>query len=229
MRIGGVQPSSFIDFPGTVSAVIFTVGCNFRCPYCHNPELVFESPDHELSGEEVLSFLETRAGLLPAVTITGGEPTMQQDLLPFMRKVKRLGFRLKLDTNGTNPEVLREAIKEKLLDYVAMDVKAPLSKYARVVASAVNTRRIAESISILLEGAVEYEFRTTIVRSQLELADLEIIGQEIRGAKRYFLQKFNPAKTLHPSFHNYFSYSPQELQDAAQALRAYVQSCEVRS
>src|SRR3990167_5850717 len=114
MRIGGLQPFSLVDFPGTVCAVVFTVGCNFRCPYCHNPELVFEEPERIISEREVLGFLATRAGVLPAVVVTGGEPTIHKDLPEFLRAVRALGYRIKLDTNGTNPGMLRQIVKEKL-------------------------------------------------------------------------------------------------------------------
>lgn len=228
MRIGGLQPSSLIDFPGTVSAVIFTVGCNFRCPYCHNPELVFEEPERIISEREVLGFLATRAGVLPAVVVTGGEPTIHTDLPEFLRAVRALGYRIKLDTNGTNPGMLRQIVKEKLADYVAMDIKAPLLKYARVVGAAVDIAAIRASVAYLLSGAVEYEFRTTVVKSQLSAADIKQIGREIMGAQRYFLQQFNPIKTLHPAFRSKISYSQEELEELADSVGAYVQHCAAR-
>ena len=229
MRIGGFQPVSLIDYPGTMSAVVFTVGCNFRCPYCHNPELVFETPERIIPKEEILSHLRARAGVLPAVTTTGGEPTIHEDLQDFLRAVKKLGFMLKLDTNGTNPAMLRSLIREGLLDYVAMDVKAPLRRYPEVVGSVVNTSAITESIALLRENAVEYEFRTTIVRSQLLPEDLLEIGREIKGARRYFLQQFIPAKTLHPSFRSKLSYTRSELESFAKALSPYVEHCSIRA
>lgn len=228
MRIGGLQPSSLIDYPGTVSAVVFTVGCNFRCPYCHNPELVLETPERVIPEAEVLSFLKKRSGTLPAVVITGGEPTMQEDLIPFMRDIKALGYRIKLDTNGTHPAMLRQAIEEGLVSFVAMDIKAPLSSYPRVVGSAVNTEDVRESVGILLRGAVEYEFRTTVVRSQLSPEDFETIGKEIAGARRYMLQQFNPVKTLHPSFRSKLCYSSEELGGIARKLSNYVDHCGIR-
>lgn len=229
MRIGGFQATSLVDYPGTVSAVIFTVGCNFRCPYCHNLELVFESPEKTYTEKEILTQLRSRKEVLPAVTITGGEPTMQNDLLKFLRKLRRLGFRIKLDTNGTNPAMLREALEKNFLDYVAMDIKAPLARYPEIVGSAVNREKIKESVAILLEGRVEYEFRTTIVRSQLTREDLTVMAKEIEGARRYFLQQFNPAVTLHPAFRSQLSYSHEELNDIAHDLSSYVTECSVRA
>ncbi|MEK7108899.1 MAG: anaerobic ribonucleoside-triphosphate reductase activating protein, partial [Patescibacteria group bacterium] len=178
MRIGGLQPSSLVDFPGTVAAIVFTVGCNFRCPYCHNPELVLETPEREIPEAEVFDFLRSRAGVLPAVVVTGGEPTQHLDLPAFFRKAKELGYKTKLDTNGTNPGMLRGLVEDKLIDYVAMDIKAPLLEYARVVGAAVDTAAVRQSIDFLLSGAVDYEFRTPVVKSQLAPQDLKQIGRE---------------------------------------------------
>lgn len=227
MRIGGFQRSSFIDYPGSISAIVFTIGCNFRCPYCHNPELVFETAA-EIPEDEVFAFLEKRAGVLPAVTITGGEPTLHDDLPDFMRKVKALGYKVKLDSNGTHPTMLKGIVREGLADYVAMDIKAPRAKYAATVGAAVNTEAIAESVAFLLSDAVPYEFRTTVVRSQLSPDDFLEIGREIRGAKKYFLQQFNPATTLHPLFRKKLSYSKEELETIAKSLEPYVERCELR-
>ncbi len=228
MRIGGLQASSLIDFPGTISAVVFTVGCNFRCPYCHNPDLVLETPERIIPTEEILEFLRARQGVLPAVTVTGGEPTMHEDLCDFLAQIRALGYRIKLDTNGTNPEMLERAVERGLVDYVAMDIKAPLARYARVVGSTVNTTAISRSVAFLLEGGVEYEFRTTVVRSQLSAEDIMEIGKELSGAKRYYLQQFVPAKTLHPTFRRAMSYSTQELREFAHALSASIDHCDVR-
>lgn len=228
MRIGGFQPTSLIDYPGTVSAVVFTVGCNFRCPYCHNPELVLESPERFIPEEELLAFFEKRKGTLPAVTVTGGEPTMQADLLDFLARLKGMGYLVKLDTNGTHPQMLKEAVLRKLVDYVAMDIKAPLSKYEQVTASAVNEEKIRESVSFLIDGDAEYEFRTTVVKGLLSPEDIRNIGGEIKGASRYFLQQFTPAKTLHPAFHSALSYTGEELEAFAEELRPLVQNCHVR-
>ncbi len=229
MRIGGLQHSSLVDYPGTVSAVVFTVGCNFRCPYCHNPELVLETPEREIPEQEVFDFLRSRQGLLPAVTVTGGEPTMHADLPEFFAAIKKLGYKTKLDSNGTHPKMLQKLVEEKLIDYVAMDIKAPLVSYARVVGAAVDTVAIRQSIDYLLSNKVDYEFRTTVVKSQLGPQDLRQIGREIMGAKRYFLQQFNPGKTLHPSFRSMLAYEASELESLAQEIAAYVDHCHVRA
>lgn len=228
MQIGGFQKSSLVDYPGTVSAVVFMVGCNFRCPYCHNPELVFETPERLIPEEEVLAFLTGRRGKLPAIVVTGGEPTLQEDLLPFLGKVKALGYRVKLDTNGTNPRMLKEAVKKRLVDYVAMDIKAPRAKYAEVACAAVNDAAIGESVAYLLSGVVPYEFRTTVVKNLLSPQDMSRMAKEIRGAERYYLQQFSPAKTLHPAFRKAVCYTEEELREFAQQARTYVKYCDVR-
>jgi len=229
MRIGGLQASSMVDYPGTIAAVVFTVGCNFRCPYCHNPELVLETPEREIPESEVLDFLRSRAGKLPGLVVTGGEPTMHERLPQFFAAVKALGYKTKLDTNGTHPAMLRDLVEKKLVDYVAMDIKAPLIKYARVVGAAVDMGAIRESVAYLLSGPVEYEFRTTVVKSQLSTADLRQMGREIMGARRYFLQQFNPGKTLHPTFRSMLSYERGELELLAKELGAYVDTCTLRA
>ena len=192
MILGGLQKFSLVDYPGKTCAILFTRGCNMRCPYCHNPELVWpEQYAPEIPIDEVLSFLETRRGLLDAVTVTGGEPCLHPDLPKLLAQLKRMGFAVKLDTNGSFPEKLRNVIVGGLVDYVAMDIKAPLEKYALVSAVDLPVEPIRVSIALLMEGRVDYEFRTTVDRELLNEEDLLAIGQEIRGARRYYLQKLN--------------------------------------
>lgn len=229
MRIGGLQPTSLVDYPGTVSSVVFTVGCNFRCPYCHNAELVYETPERIIDEEEVFGFLESHRGVLPAVVVTGGEPTMHEDLPQFLARLRAMGFLVKLDSNGTHPKMLKDIVSAGSVQYIAMDIKAPLAHYSRSVGAAVNTDAIQESVAFLREGMVDYEFRTTVVRSQLTPEDIMQIGKEIQGARRYYLQQFNPLKTLHPSFHTKLAYSRVQLDDMAGALSPYVDYCGVRA
>ncbi len=229
MLIGGFQKVSLIDYPGKMCAIIFTQGCNFRCPYCHNPELV----KPELFGKtiperEIFSFLEGRKEKLDAVEITGGEPTLQSDLLSFIKKVKNKGFLIKLDSNGTNPEVLEKAIKKELVDYLAMDIKAPLEKYRKVVNVDVDIEKIKASIGLIMNSGLDYEFRTTIVKSLLTKDDIIKIGKLIKGADNYFLQKFAPTKTLNPEFTSEITYSDEELQELAQKLKNFVKNCGIR-
>lgn len=227
MRLGGLQKSSLIDFPGKVCAIVFTIGCNFRCPYCHNPELVDETAD-EISEDEFFAFLEKRVGLLDAVSITGGEPTLHKDLVSFIARIKKMGFLVKLDSNGTNPDTLREVINKKIVDYVAMDIKSPFEKYEISVTRPVDLDKIQESINILLEGKVDYEFRTTVIKGILTPEDFELMGKMIEGAKIYYLQKFVPTKVLNPSFIKKTTYTDEEFQDLKKIMDKYVLSCKIR-
>lgn len=226
MYIGGVQKFSTVDYPGYVVAGVFTIGCNMRCGYCHNPELVLpEQYAGSIPAHEVLAFLKTRQGLLDGVAISGGEPTMQPELPQFIRKVKAMGFRVKLDTNGTNPGVLRQLLAEHLVDFIAMDIKGPLDKYVAIAARPVNLAAIQESIALI--KTVDHEFRTTIVDSQLTPEDFESIGQLVRGAKRFALQAFRPGRTVSPAFAGAHSFSSEGMEQARRTMLQYVKECVV--
>lgn len=188
MKFAGLEKNSLVDYPGHMSAVFFTPGCNWRCFYCHNHELVAK-PQFCMTGAAALEWLDGRRGWLDAVTITGGEPTLQPRLADFVRAVRAKGFKVKLDTNGTRPEVLRVLLRQRLLDYVAMDIKAPLNKYEAFCGAPVDHGAVNASIDQLLAGAVDYEFRTTIV-PQLTESDVLAIARRIRGARLYVLQQF---------------------------------------
>lgn len=190
MKIAGLQKNSMIDYPGNLSAVVFTQGCNMNCGYCHNRCLIGANSKNEIIEQhDVVAFLKKRCGLLDSVVVSGGEPTLQKDLPEFLEMVKGMGYKTKLDTNGTNPECLRLLIKNNLLDYVAMDIKAPLCKYRKVCCSQVDTQSLSESINILKEDMVKYEFRTTYTPELCE-EDLIDISETIRGAQRYVLQQY---------------------------------------
>jgi pyruvate formate lyase activating enzyme len=227
MRLGGLQKCSLIDYPGKISAIVFTIGCNFRCPYCHNPELVDETAK-EISTDSFFEFLNNRIGKLDAVTITGGEPTVHDDLLSFIRDIKKLGFLVKLDSNGTHSGVLKQAIDEKLVDYIAMDIKAPLSKYEGTVSRPVDLEEIKKSITLLKEGRVAYEFRTTVIKSLLSIEDFHAIGELISGAQLYYLQKFIPTKLLNPAFLKKTTYSDDEFKEIQSIMSNYVTTCALR-
>ena len=219
MKIGGLQKVSLIDYPGRISAVVFTQGCNFRCPYCHNPGLVpFDPPGILLPEEDVFSFLEKRRGRLDGVTISGGEPTIQTDLGSFLKKVKFLGYPVKLDTNGSAPGILEDLLAGGLLDYVAMDVKAPPGKYGKLSGSAVPFSRIRESADILRSSGVSYEFRTTVIPSLLNEEDLVNMLEAIGPAGRFVFQRFVPSKTLDPSLAKERESNIGELRDLAKRL-----------
>ena len=197
MRIGGLQKLSLIDYPGKVAAIVFTQGCNFRCPYCHNPELVL--PEYfgaVIPEEEVLSFLKRRRGQLTGVVITGGEPTQQRDLILFLQKIKGLGYAIKLDTNGSHPRVLKKVIQQHLADHIAMDIKAPLNEYQKVAGVKVDTSCVRESIEILRISGIPYEFRTTLVKPLLSANALPDIMALIGDTPRYVVQMFKPGEKL---------------------------------
>lgn len=198
MLIHGLQKLTLLDFPGRVAATLFTGGCNFRCPFCHNATLVEHPEEAPLySEEEILKFLSGRVGILDGVAITGGEPLMNKDIKDFIRKIKELGFAVKLDTNGTYPEVLKELLDEKLIDYVAMDVKNSPEKYAETAGIAkLDLNKIETSMNLLRTSGIEYEFRTTIVKEFHTVGDIAKIADWISFAPRYFLQGFTDSGNL---------------------------------
>ena len=220
MRIGGLQKISLIDYPGRISAIVFTQGCNFRCPYCHNPELVDPAQYGPiLPEEEVFSFLEKRRGKLEAVTVTGGEPTLQTDLEQFLQKIKKMGYLVKVDTNGSNPTMLERLIRRRWVDYLALDVKGPLHKYGQIAEARVETAKILRSIELVTSSEIEHEFRTTVVRSQLDKEDL-IATAKLLKRGLYVLQSFVPAKSLDHEFLTEIPYSPEEFADIQKNLES---------
>lgn len=191
MKIEALQKLTLLDFPGKMAATIFTYGCNLRCPFCHNAGLVTEESESTLTAEEVLSFLSKRQGMLEGVCVTGGEPLLQPDIEDFLRKIKDMGYLIKLDTNGTFPKKLKDLVRKNLVDYVAMDVKNCRDKYALTSGKTMmNLSDIDESIRFLLSGEVESEFRTTVVKNFHSLEDLISLTDWISGCDRYFLQQF---------------------------------------
>ncbi len=192
MIFNGFQKLTLLDFPGKTACTLFLAGCNFRCPFCHNASLVTHIENYESHTEdEILSFLKKRQGLLDGVCVTGGEPLLQKGLADFLVKVKDLGYKIKLDTNGSNPKALKELVEKGLVNYVAMDVKGSMKNYARCVGiEGFDTQDIEESIDYLLSNAVDYEFRTTVVAELHDIQDIVDLAARIKGAKRYFLQNF---------------------------------------
>ncbi|MCL2887890.1 MAG: anaerobic ribonucleoside-triphosphate reductase activating protein [Elusimicrobia bacterium] len=193
MKIGGLIKTSLVDYPGCVSAVIFTQGCNMRCPYCHNPELVY--PDMLLDAYDekaVLNFLAKRKSSLDGVVITGGEPTVQPDLVDFMAKIKSMGYKIKLDTNGSMPDVLEKIFELKLADSVAMDIKAPFGKYEEAAGGKVNLHNISKSMALIVSSGADYEFRTTYDKSILKKEDIDVITKTLPEKDRFVLQECQP-------------------------------------
>lgn len=193
MVIHGLQKTTLLDYPGHVAATLFTGGCNFRCPFCHNGELVLNpGGTPQIPMEEIMAFLQKRQGILDGVCITGGEPTLQPDLEDFIRGVRGLGYLVKLDTNGYRPEVLERLLEEGLLDYVAMDVKASKDNYARAVGleSNFSIEPIERSVEILKNSSIDYEFRTTVVKGLHAVEEFDEIGRWLSGCRAYYLQGF---------------------------------------
>lgn len=192
MRIDGLQKMTLLDFPGKVACTVFTGGCNFRCPFCHNALLVTELPENpDYTVDEILAFLKKRSGLLDGVAITGGEPLINSDIADFIKKIRDLGYAVKLDTNGSYPDRLKALVAEGLIDYVAMDIKNCREKYAQTVGlKSLDLSKIEESVDFLKSGAVDYEFRTTVVKEFHTVEDIRNTSEWIKGARRYFLQNF---------------------------------------
>lgn len=192
MRIDGLQKMTLLDFPGKVACTVFTGGCNFCCPFCHNALLVTELPQKpDYTVDEILGFLKKRQGLLDGVAITGGEPLMNPDIDSFIKEIRKLGYSVKLDTNGSFPERLEKIVNDGLIDYVAMDIKNCKKKYAETVGlSSFDLSKVERSVDFLKNGSVDYEFRTTVVREFHTVDDIRKAAEWISGAKRYFLQNF---------------------------------------
>lgn len=252
MKICGLQKTTLIDYPGHVACTVFTAGCNFRCPWCYSkelvlPELIARQP--EIPEAEVFEFLKEKQGLLEGVVICGGEPTLHPDLPQFCRKIKDLGFLVKLDSNGSNPKMLKELIDKKLIDYVAMDIKLPKDRYAALFAGAargstpvksagveplaIRVDDIEESIKILKSGDVDFEFRTTCAPGVHTPDDFEImakwIGQDIPGkSPKYFLQNFKPGRNIDPEFEKLKPFADEFFAAALAKIKPYVPSVRVR-
>lgn len=202
MIIGGYQKLTLIDYPKKLATTVFTVGCSFRCPFCHNPELVLTSNQqlatNNITEKEFFDFLKKRKGKLDGVCITGGEPLIQPDIINFIKKIKKLGFLVKVDTNGTRPDVLKKIINQKLVDYIAMDIKNSPKRYD--VASGVKSdmERIKLSVDMIMNSGIDYEFRTTVVPGIHTVRDFDAIAKWIKGAPAYYLQEYREIKILDP-------------------------------
>ena len=227
MKIHGLQKMTLLDFPGRVACTVFLGGCDFRCPYCHNFELVDGSAPPVMDDAALFAFLEKRRGLLDGVAITGGEPTLYPGLADLMRAIRDRGFAVKLDTNGAHPERLGAILREGLADYVAMDIKNSPEKYAATVGrEALDLAPIRESARLLMAGGVDYEFRTTVVQEFHEAADIEAIGRWIAGARRYFLQAFADRDSV--PFGGLHAPSGEDMRRYIDIARRYVPHAQLR-
>lgn len=226
MRLG-LQKLTLLDYPGKVACTVFTCGCDFRCPFCHNASLVTGSDDVLEEESEILAFLRKRTGILDGVCITGGEPLMHEELFGFARQVKELGFSLKLDTNGSYPDRLERMLSEGLADYVAMDIKNAPAKYAMTVGGGDFLPQVRRSVELLKEGRVPYEFRTTVTGNLHDVADFAAIGEWIRGAEKYFLQPFLASGDILAPDADY-SVSAERVTEFLNAVRPFVPAAAVR-
>ena len=227
MQIHGFNKTTLLDYPGLVAATIFTGSCNLRCPFCQNADLVLDPSSQPLiSEEDVLKHLKKRQGITKGICITGGEPTLQKDLREFIIKCRDLGLKIKLDTNGYRPEILAGLLEDKLLDYVAMDIKSSPERYSEAAGVPIEIDRIALSVDMLLEGSVPYEFRTTVTRELQAKEDFEKIGEFIKGAEKYFLQGYEDSeRVIRPGF---TAYSREELEQFLPLFEGKVKRVEIR-
>lgn len=228
MKIGGFQKTSLLDYPDCISAILWGNGCNFRCPFCYNKSLALGTAE-EITENEVLSFLLQRKNQLEAVVISGGEPLLQPDVVPFIEKIKKIGYLVKIDTNGCYPEKLRELLDKKLVDYVAMDVKAPKTKYQQLAGVAVDLSKIEESITLIKNKAKAYEFKTTFVPGLLKKEDIVEIAKWLLGAERYFLQQFkiNPPLVAATLEHT-VPYQKSYLLETLEEIKPFFNQCSIR-
>lgn len=228
MNIQGLQKVTLLDFPGRVACTVFLAGCNFRCPFCHNASLVTHvDPSGNIPMEEVISFLQKRRGILDGVCITGGEPLLTPGLDVFVRKIKDLGYEIKLDTNGSNVERLKSLTGSGLIDYVAMDIKNAPEKYGMTIGiDGYDLWNVSKSVDYLLSGTVPYEFRTTVVREFHKREDFERIGQWLAGAQRYYLQGFvDSGDLIQPGLR---AYTKEIMEQALEIVRKYIPAAEIR-
>lgn len=228
MNISGIQKLTLLDFPGKLACTVFTAGCNFRCPFCHNASLVLPGMSDRIDERELLSFLKKREGILEGVCITGGEPCLQPDLETFIGKVRDIGFAVKLDTNGSFPEKLSSLLEKGLLDYVAMDIKTSKERYAEVcgVQNEKLFENVQKSVEILKSSSVPHEFRTTTARELQTKEDFEKIGRWLSGEKRYFIQQYEASGDLVGD--EMTPYEKEELAEFAKVMKNFVENVEIR-
>lgn len=231
IKIGGLQKMTMIDYPGKIAATVFLIGCNFKCGFCHNSELVcpdLASGSSQIPEDDFFKFLNKRKELLEGICITGGEPTINFDLSEFIKKIKEKGFLVKLDTNGSNPEMLEILIKDKLIDFIAMDIKTSLDKYEQVINVKIDLEKIKQSIEIIKNSGVDYEFRTTVVPGLVEESDIKKIGKWLKNAKKFVLQQFRNQRVLNKEFEKIPPYSEEALKEFKKDLEKYIEKVELR-
>jgi pyruvate formate lyase activating enzyme len=229
MLIGGIQKLSLIDYPGKVATIVFSQGCSFRCHFCHNQSLVLkEKCQPPIFEESFFSFLDTRKGKIDAVVVSGGEPTLQSDLINFLKKIKEKGFLIKLDSSGIFPDVIEDILNKKLIDYIAMDIKAPINKYPLVVGKKIATNNIEKSVSLIKNSSIPYEFRTTLLPSLHTHQDVLEIFNWLSGSDLYILQKFIPGNTLNPEYTSADTFTNKQMEDLVNIGKNYFKNCFFR-
>lgn len=229
MRIAGFVKTSMVDYPGNIVSTIFLSGCNFRCPYCHNPDLVNKEQSH-FSEQEVFDHLKMRIGLIDGVCVSGGEPTIHSDLVDFLKRIKSLGLLVKLDTNGSNPEMLRKILDKKLVDYIAMDIKAAFDKYSEACGVPIDMEKISKSIAMIKSSNVEHEFRTTMVPKYVSQDDFEKVCRSLKGAHRFYIQQFdNRNEMVDENLKKEKLYPPQKMDDFLRSAEPYFDICGLRN
>jgi pyruvate formate lyase activating enzyme len=228
VKIAGWQKCSLIDFPGKIAAVIFTQGCNFRCPFCHNPELWSTDGAGQVDGEEIFNYLEGRRGRLEGIVISGGEPTLQVGLVPFLRRIRAMDFATKLDTNGSRPDVLADLLEKRLLDLVAMDIKHIFSRYRVACGREVSTESIVESLRLLRGSGLDYELRTTIVPTIHCPEEVKELRKIVAGAPRFAIQNFSPPSAADPSLRSLKPFSREVLEELEATFKPAVGKFSIR-
>ena len=225
MRIAGFQKLTLLDFPNNVACIIFTQGCNFKCPYCHNSGLVGHENDELIDEEEIFSYLKKRKGIIDGIVISGGEPTVQKDLEFFVKRVKDLGFKVKLDTNGSNPEMVERLLKANLLDYIAMDIKTTLPDYKEVTGVRPNVKNLERSIKLIKESSIDHEFRTTIIKNIHDIDKIIKICNYVDGDKM-FLQNFEQSENVLGK--NLEPFTLEELKEISKKMKGKLSNVKVR-
>ncbi len=230
MEIQGLQKTSLIDFPGEISAIFFLSKCNFRCPFCYNIELVENNKNlQSMNKKEIETFLDERKNFLDGIVITGGEPTLSEDLEDLIDLIRSKGFKVKLDTNGTNPEKLKKIIDSGKVDYIAMDIKASKENYDKAAGIKVNIKNIEKSVEILMNNSVPYEFRTTCVPGLMDDEEMEKLTKWIKGARKFAVQKFIAVDTcLNPEYRTKGSFSSKDMERLAEIARKNIKEVEIR-
>ena len=227
MAICGIEKSSFIDYPDKISTVLFIKGCNFKCSYCHNSHIV-NNEDSLIELEEILIFLKNRKKFIEAVCITGGEPTLDSELYNLIKKIKKEKFFVKLDTNGTRPYILEKLIKNNLLDYIAMDIKAPFDKYEKITQSKVDIDSIKKSIEIIINSNINYEFRTTVCKELLNEDDIMQIAEYIKGSRNYYIQNFKDGETVLEGKNKFTPHKLKDLKLIENKIKDYFDDFKIR-